>query len=144
MVHPVLGGGGATYPDFNAVIWEAVLTNPVPQLPEVVRLGWLVSQLNLELPRFQGDLPRDRAIELGILAMLPATLAAAQELELSPFDEATMAQAIKAWRVAAPRSTAFVHDLMSWWETYQADRPPWTVAITALDMLIQTEEGEGA
>jgi hypothetical protein len=142
MVHPVLGGGGIAYPEYNAVIWEAVLTNPVPQLPEVVRLGWLLSQLNLELPRYQGDLQRERAIELGSWAMLPATLAAAQELELAKLDEATMRLAVKAWRMPVPRSSAFVHDLMSWWQTYLADRPPWNVAITALDMLIATEEGE--
>ena len=141
LVHPVLGGGGAAYPDFNTVLLEAVLTNPVPALPEVVRLGWLVSQLNLELPRYQGELQRDRAFELGSWAMLPATLAAAQDLDLAKLDEPTMRLAIKAWRIAAPRSSAFVHDLMSWWKTYQADRPPWNVAITALDMLIATEEG---
>jgi hypothetical protein len=142
MVHPVLGGGGAAYPDFNAVIWEAVLTNPVPQLPEAVRLGWLLSQLNLELPRYQGDLQRERSIELGSWAMLPATLAAAQDLDLARLDEATMRLAVKSWRIHVPRSNAFIHDLMSWWQTYQSDRPPWTVAITALDMLIATEEGE--
>ena len=92
MVHPVLGGGGASYPDYDTVVWEAVLTNPVAQLPEVVRLGWLISQLNLELPRFQGDLQRERAFELGSWAMLPATLAAAEELELLRFDEPTVAR----------------------------------------------------
>jgi hypothetical protein len=142
LVHPVLGGGGAAYPDFNAVIWEAVLTNPVPQLPEVVRLGWFLAQLNLELPRYQGDLQRERAFELGAWAMLPATLAAAQELELARLDEATMRLAIKTWRMPVPRSNAFVHDLLSWWQTYQVDRPPWNISITALDMLIATEEGE--
>ena len=80
MVHPVLGGGGEAYPDYDTVVWEAVLTNPLPQLPEVVRLGWLISQLNLQLPRYQGDLQRERAFELGSWAMLPATLAAAEEL----------------------------------------------------------------
>jgi hypothetical protein len=142
LVHPVLGGGGASYPDFNAIIWEAVLSNPIPELPEVVRVGWLLAQLNLELPRYQGDLQRERAIELGRWAMLPATLAAAEELELVKFDENTMRQAVKVWRIPVPRSSAFVHDLMSWWQTYQSDRPPWNVAITALDMLIATEEGE--
>jgi hypothetical protein len=69
-------------------------------------------------------------------------LSAAQELELARLDEATMRLAVKSWRMPVPRSSAFVHDLLSWWQTYQADRPPWNVAITALDMLIATEEGE--
>jgi hypothetical protein len=141
LVHPVLGGGGIVYPNFNTVLLEAVLTNPVPALPEVVRLGWLVSQLNLEMPRYQGEMPRERVFELGSWAMLPATLAAAQDLDLAKLDEPTMRQAIKAWRIAAPRSSAFVHDLMSWWKTYQVDRPPWNVAIMTLDMLVATEEG---
>jgi hypothetical protein len=144
LVFPVLGGGGASYPGFSAIIWEAVLSNPVPELPEVVRVGWLLAQLNLELPRYQGDLQRERAIELGRWAMLPAVLAAAEELELARFDEATMRLAVKSWRIPVPRSAAFVHDLVSWWQTYQSDRPPWNVAITALDMLIATEEGEVA
>jgi hypothetical protein len=142
LVHPVLGGGGASYTDFNVATWEAVLANPVPQLPETVRVGWLLSQLNLGLPRYQGDHQRDRSAELGRWAMLPATLAAAEEMGLAHCDEEHMRLAVKCWRIPVPRSPVFVHDLMNWWHTYQADRPPWTVATTALDMLIATEEGE--
>ena len=48
LVHPVLGGGGWAYPPYNAVCFEAVLANPIAELPEVVRLGWLLAQLNLD------------------------------------------------------------------------------------------------
>jgi hypothetical protein len=140
VLQPVTGGGGRSYPDGNVVLLEGVLANPHTRLPEVVRLAWLVAQLNLELARFQGDLKRERAIELGGWALLPATLAAAQELELAACDEATLREAVTAWRVEVPPNRAFLHDLMRWWETYCTDQPTWPIAVTALDMLIATEE----
>ena len=52
LVHPALGGGGAAHIPFNNVHIEAVLTNPVPELPENLRLVWLLAQLSLDLPAF--------------------------------------------------------------------------------------------
>jgi hypothetical protein len=137
---PVTGGGGRCYPDCNVVLTEGVLANPHARLPEIVRLAWLVAQINLNLARFQGDLKRERAVELGAWALLPATLAAAQDLELAKCDETTLREAVTAWRVEVPPNRAFLHDLMRWWETYCTDQPPWPIAVTALDMLIATEE----
>jgi len=45
-----LGGAGAAQLRTNSVRLEAVLTHPDPQLPETLRLGWLLSQLNQDLP----------------------------------------------------------------------------------------------
>lgn len=142
LVQPVLGGGGLSFPGFNTVLFEAVLTNPIAELPEVVRLAWLVAQLNLELPRFQGDLRRERAIQLGSWAMVLATLQAAEELGLAHCDVNTVWRALMNWRVRAPKHEQFAPDLMSWWETYLAERPSWAVAITALDMLLETDHVE--
>ena len=81
VVYPILCGDGAIAPEHAAVQIEALLTNTVPGLPEVVRLGWLIGQLachrllqTIEAPACQ---PR-RVIEL---AMVPATLAAAENVE---------------------------------------------------------------
>ena len=52
LVHPALGGGGAAHIAYNNVHIEAVLTNPVPDLPENLRLAWLLAQLGLDLPAF--------------------------------------------------------------------------------------------
>jgi hypothetical protein len=133
LVQPILGGGGAAHAPYNSVSIEAVLTNPLAELPEVARLGWLVAQLNLDLPQYQGDMHRQRAIDVGRLAMIPPVLAAAQEVELARLDDATLAQALSAWS-AAPTDA---RTLGEWWETYQAESPPWTVAIGALDQMLQ-------
>ena len=46
LLPPVLGGAGQAHPPYNVVTFEAVLANPIAQLPEVLRLGWLLAQLN--------------------------------------------------------------------------------------------------
>src|SRR5262249_29629876 len=48
LVQPAYGGGGEAYLSYNAVHVEALLANPVSELPEVLRLGWLLAQLNLD------------------------------------------------------------------------------------------------
>ena len=70
---------------------------------------------------------------------MPATLAAAQELELAKCDEATLREAVTAWRIEVPpnrhypRPDALVGNVCT-------DQPAWPVAVTALDMLIATED----
>jgi hypothetical protein len=132
LVQPALGGAGAAHVFYNSVRIEAVLANPIAELPEVARLGWLLAQLNLDLPRFQGDLPRRRLAQLGPLAMLPPVLAAAEEVELARNNIETLAAALSAWQ-APPVEPS---QLMDWWETYQAARPAWSVALGALNRML--------
>ncbi|MEY4568452.1 MAG: hypothetical protein RLY14_3422, partial [Planctomycetota bacterium] len=47
-VLPVVGGHGGVLLQSNRIWIEAVLTNPNPTLPEVVRLAWLLSQLEAD------------------------------------------------------------------------------------------------
>lgn len=132
LVQPALGGGGGAHPPYNSLHIEAVLTNPLAELPEVVRLGWLWSQLNLDLPKFQDALHRDRLHEIGRLAMIPAVLAAAEEVELARLDEATLATALTAWRI----SGAEPFQLLEWWETLESGSANWNVALGALDRML--------
>lgn len=132
LVQPVLGGGGAAHWLYNSVRIEAVLANPLATLPEVVRLGWLLAQLHLDLPQFQGSLLRDRLLQIGPLAMIPPVVAAAQEVELATLDEPTLALALSAWTNASVEPGK----LWEWWDTYQSTNPPWTVALGALDRML--------
>ena len=47
LVRPALGGGGAAFPEAKAVSFEAMLANPQRELPEIVRLAWLLAQIEL-------------------------------------------------------------------------------------------------
>jgi hypothetical protein len=136
LVHPALGGGGDAHLQQNAVTFEAVLTNPMPQLPEVVRLAWLLAQLQCDLPLFADQINAQRLPHVAAFALLPATLQAAANVELGEFSPEQISRAINAWqlpKMADLDTTAVVSD---WWQTYIADRPPWPVALTALDQML--------
>jgi hypothetical protein len=136
LVHPAAGGGGAAHLPYNSVTIEAVLANPIAELPEVVRLGWLLAQLNADLPRFQGELHRDRLAIVAPLAMLTLVLAAAEEVELARGDRAGLARAIEAWDLRGATPAELADAAWAWWETYQGARPRWDVALAALDRML--------
>lgn len=143
LVYPALGGGGIAHLANNSVRFEAVLANPHEQLPETVRLGWLLSQLNLDLPKYSERIPRDRLRAIIALAMIPAALASAAEVELARNDAVTLALALQSWRGAWPASFSFAPEidladvLTPWWETYQTSKPPFEVALAALDEMLK-------
>jgi hypothetical protein len=138
LVHPALGGGGAAHLAYNACRMEAVLANPHFQLPEVVRLAWLLAQLHNDLPLNQGNLSRDRVTTVGTLAAIPPVLMAAEEVELVRFDDATLRLALAAWHCG---DVAIAATLANWWSVYQQDRPPWPIALAALDRMLASPPG---
>lgn len=137
LVHPALGGGGTAFLPLNLVHLEAMLTHPVPQLPEALRLSWLLSQLNLELPRFCDRIHGSRLPLVAELAMLPVTLRAAEDLDLVQLDPASLELALSAWRVITPAEIDPVDVVWRWWETYLDTRPAWEIALTALDRMLE-------
>jgi hypothetical protein len=119
---------------------EAVFNNPLDDLPETVRLGWLLSTLNLDLPRYSETLRRERLPLLACLAMLPAALAAAEDVELIGRPP-SLSRALTAWRLAPDGAAQSLAETLSqWWTTYQDSRPPWGVALAALDQLLSAEK----
>jgi hypothetical protein len=137
LVVPVLGGGGEAQLQNNSVRIEAVLANPHPQLPETVRLAWMLAQLHLDLPMFAEELPAERVAWLAALAMIPPTLAAAQHVELAEFNDQMVQFAIDAWQVPTSLGVETVDVLMRWWEAYVESRPPFEVAFKALDEMLE-------
>lgn len=136
LIQPALGGGGEAHLQQNAVSFEAVLTNPVPQLPEVLRLAWLLAQLQCDLPVFSDHVNAQRLPHVAAFALLPAVLHAAAEVELGEFSPEQIARACDAWqlpKLADVDTAGLVHD---WWQTYLTDRPAWPVALTALDQML--------
>src|SRR4051794_5185929 len=85
LVHPALGGAGEAHLAYNSVRIEAVLANPYAELPEVVRLAWLIAQLQLDLPRYSDTIHADRLPGIARFAMLPPALVAAEAVELMRF-----------------------------------------------------------
>jgi hypothetical protein len=140
LLWPVFGGGGRAYLSYNSVLLETVQGDPVAGLPEVVRLAWLVVQLNVDLPMFSELIHPDRVPLVAAAAMLPPVLAAAEELELARCDGPTVRAALAASDLDFSPASDPCDVLLEWWQTYLASRPAWNVALAALDqMLLQAE-----
>lgn len=141
LVSPMTGGGGAAHLDYNSIRLEAVSTDPNPDLPEVVRIAWLISQLQSDLPAFSETLNRLRVPLVSAMALLPPTLEAAERVELVTGPETLMPVAVERWivheRLSAGQDEASLADIIAqWWSTYRDRRPPWHVALAALDRLL--------
>jgi len=136
LVYPLRRGGGVANLLYNSAIVEAVAADPVPQLPELLRLSWLLSQLNIDVPLFSEDIGMDHRPLVASLAMLPATLAAAEQIELARCDPATISMSLQTWRVVGPPGIDLSDVVINWWETYARSRPAWNVALSALEQMV--------
>lgn len=136
LVYPALGGAGVAHLAYNTARIEVLQCDPVSHLPEVVRLAWLLAQLNVDLPLFGETISRKRQGWIGRLAWLPIVLEAAEELGLTGDSKSLWKKAIVSWRIS-DRSPAPISDtLSSWWQSYQDLRPRWDVALVALDQML--------
>ena len=95
LVCPLVGGHGRAHLHQNRVTLEAVLTNPQTELPETLRLGWLLAQLHLDVPTRSEPVSPQRLPWLASWATLPLVLAAAESVELARLDEVTLSSAIE-------------------------------------------------
>jgi hypothetical protein len=135
LVQPVRGGYGKAQLYNNTVRMEAVLANPEARLPEVVRLAWLFLQLNLDIPILSEKVNGERLPMIAALAMLPATLEAAQHVELVQFDADLLKLALQTWHVPVPNVEEAATKLLAWWDEFKSARPQLPVALPALDQM---------
>lgn len=138
LVQPVLGGFGYAHLSANRIHWEAMLTNVDPQLPEILRIAWLLAQLDLDRPVVSDGIHAHRLRAVAGLAMLPAILEAGQELELCRYCDESLASAYRLWHCGSLELEASqtLSVISSWWQTYHASRPAWPVALKGLDQLL--------
>lgn len=98
---PQRGGAGHVM-DSQTIALEAVLANRYPQLPEVVRLAWLILCAS------------DKKSDVRYAALVPVVLAAAEFVELARCDADTLRLALADWLDcrAAERSDEWFR----WWQ----------------------------
>jgi hypothetical protein len=137
LVAPYAGGHGVAHAAFNRVTFEAVLANPHAELPETVRLAWLLGQLNSDLPRFADVMPPGTATATYRAAMLAPALTAGEVVELSRCDEATIDAAIDAWRLRDELPADAATRIWGWWQAWLARPLKWPVAVAALGEMLR-------
>jgi hypothetical protein len=135
LVQPTIGGYGEAHLPYNSVRIEGVLANPVSELPEAARLAWLIAQLQLDLPRHSENIHADRLPHVARYAMLVPALLAAESVELVRFTPELIGKAISEWRLTVPPGLDAAAIVSEWWQTYLETRPPWNIALAALDQL---------
>ena len=136
VVHPFTGGGGVPHLASDSVTWEGMLAHPHPDLPETLRLAWMLSQLGLDVPRYEQELEEDDIERVAALAMLPATLAAGEEFDLCRCDEPTLARAMEIWGIVDSHRERAAEALLAWWGAYRERRPPWETALAGLEQIM--------
>jgi len=149
LLSPYRGGDGGLDASGSRVWIEAVLTNPFPEIPEVLRLVWLVAQLGLMEAMSTGSedshgdplVPPLRLPRVAAMAMLPLTLEAASYLEMipTPADQLPLlfAKAANAWRIAVDDLS--LDALENWWRQFQDLQTPPPVALKALDRMLHAD-----
>jgi len=105
-------------------------------LPETLRLAWLLSQLNLDVPAFSENIAPQRLDLAAALAMIPVALTAAENLKLASATDEAIAQAAQTWLAPNDRGEGRIDILTQWWSAYKGRRPHWSAALEALDRLL--------
>ena len=116
LVQPIRHGGGWIQSS-STICFEALLANPLPELPEVVRLGWFLAQLAVQRT-LEGVIPLDSTTEGRLAtALIPPVLSAAEHVELSSAEPLTIQMALLAW---TGQDAAAARSVNRWWKLHQA------------------------
>ena len=102
----------------------------------------MLAQLNQDIPQYGELVHGQRLGAVSQLALLPATLIAAEEVGLARYDLPSLRLAVEAWRMSTAHPVDVADTVMAWWETYAAERPAWAVALAALSRMIDGQVAE--
>ncbi len=133
-VPATIEGGGTAHLLYNSLSIE--ILEGESELPEVLRLGWLLSQLNVDVPIFSEHIAGSLHGVIASLSMLPPLLCAGEDLELTHYDVGSVREAIRAWHIETPLGVDAAETVVQWWQTCTNSRPPWNVALGALDQML--------
>ncbi len=133
LVAPLLSGGGRALFDYARCFFETVLVHPHPDLPEPVRLAWLIGQLGMDTPEQRDVVPAGRFPLVCQLALVPPVLLAAESVEWTVYRPDLIRQALATWHVPTLPNRPAHEWLIHWWEHVRQDRLPWNQALRELD-----------
>ena len=111
MVQPTRGGDGGIAAEAGRVWMEAVLTDVDPEIPEVLRLAWLVSSIPLQRSMDHGTLDASKRDVLN-LALVPLILEVGREFDLIKTTDLPVEKTLGLWQ---PHPTHHAAALVEWW-----------------------------
>lgn len=137
-VYPLVNGDGFVSLTEKKAVIEAVFVNPNPELPEVIRVAWLVAQI-ISSGEKRKSLASKRRNDINALALLPSVLAVGEVVELTRCDESTLQLAIDQFSPARPEFPNLSKTLLHWWETYLQTKPEWSIGLMALERALHSQ-----
>lgn len=134
LVPPVAGGMGRVHLNTNRCHIEALLTNIASDLPEALRLAWLLTQLGIyQSAEYQDARAKPIGTAVG-LAALPAALMAGEQLGICNFDVHSIRNAVKLWGLESkgPKSEVLSDILLNWWQKSSDGKIEWSAVAEEL------------
>lgn len=135
-VQPATGGGGGASPEHRLVWFEAMLTNPHDDVPEVLRLGWLLAQIGLGHRSASKLVAPEHLPKLSALALLPIVIDAGQEVEM--IGHVDVARLIDVWNLRRTASELSPGRLQQWWSQLRSSNTPFPVGFKALQTMLNS------
>jgi hypothetical protein len=133
LVHPASGGSAGVVPDERWGWIEAVLTNNVPEIPEFLRVGWMLATIGLGHSKANRLVASERLPRLAAVASVPIVLHAAADLDLVSEPAKLIDLAMRVWEVEGGNSVA-----LRWWEQQSDASMPFAIGIKALDRMLDS------
>ena len=136
VVQAVFGGGGSAHLHANAAHIEAMMVNPDESLPEVLRLAWMISQLNNDLPMFSESINRRQLPTVAVWPCCPPRWKP-QPSWVWHLQSRSLERAIAAWLTFAGDRALAAEIVDTWWHTARGGGYAWDTALQALDRMLR-------
>ncbi len=129
LINPQVGGAGRVL-DTGEIEFEAVLANPLPFLPEVVRLAWLITSVAVPTQTIGSQFTPNSWQTT--VSLIPAVLESAEFVDLARCDAETVNCALENWGDFSELTTA--SKLLSNWQSLglPASQETWRAASSRL------------
>jgi hypothetical protein len=132
LVQPMRGGDGGCEPSAARIWVEAMLTDADPQVPEVLRVAWLITCLAIDNHLAAAS---PMLIQAWSLAAVPLVLTAGRQLEVIRGDTLPVQSATQLWQLGGE----MVGDKVDfWWHENRSSQSPLPVAVKELEHLLRT------
>jgi hypothetical protein len=132
MVQPMRGGDGGYDLERSKLWMEAVLADVDPEVPEILRMVWLITRMAIEA--YVRDKSTDQSLATPwSLVSVPLVLSAGRELELIRAEELPICRAMELWRFG---DVAAAETLSQWWNLFQSSNQPLPAALKVLDQML--------
>lgn len=134
LVGPACGGAGDANPAEGVAWIEAVLSNPHVDIPEVLRLAWLIARLGLGRPEACKLVDSELLPKLAAMALLPIIAEAGRELGVT--GDLSLQRLAAAWHLRRLAASGLIEPLEDWWQQLRDGETPFPVGMKALEKIV--------